>query len=95
VPIGTGQPLPKRHIILPIENSVTPIYLQDPNSPTRHPSRCDKNRAKMLENLTKYLTKGIEKDNTLSRQQPAGWREKDPADHMGTIMNHTIIRVPH
>jgi len=49
----------------------------------------------MLENLTKYLTKGIEKDNTLSRQQPAGWREKDPADHMGTIMNHTIIRVPH
>jgi len=49
----------------------------------------------MLENLTKYLTKAVEKDQSASRQQPAGWREKDPEDHMGTIMNHTIIQVPH
>lgn len=69
VPIGTGQPLPKRHIILPVkQTSVVPAYLQDPESPTKHPSRCEKNRAAMLDNLTKYLTKAVEKDQTASRQ---------------------------
>ena len=92
VPLGTE--LPKRHIRLSLDQE-TPIYLQDPNSPTKHPSRDEKYRGNMLDNLTKFLTKNTVTAGQMSRQQPAGWREKDPADHMGSIMNQTIIRVPH
>jgi hypothetical protein len=26
---------------------------------------------------------------------PAGWVDKDPRDHMGSIMKQTVRRVPH
>lgn len=50
----------------------------------------------MVDNLTQYLTdNAFARDSSQSRTMPAGWVEKDPRDHMGSIMSPTVIRSQH
>ena len=68
--------------------------MQNPDAPVFHPSRDEGARTKMLDNLTKFLSKQqetMEKSRGIGSFSetsfPAGWRSIDPRDHMGSIMN--------
>ncbi len=83
--VPLGNQLPRRHIKLPSQPEL-PAYLQNPDASVHHPSRSGKRREDMLERLTSYLNENGGRIGE-GRQMPAGWRHKDPADHMGSIMN--------
>jgi hypothetical protein len=61
VPFGDHQIQRVRHIKIPDEKLMngknTPAYFQNPDAPVFHPSRDETARAKMLDNLTKFLSK--------------------------------------